>query len=107
MIRDPVQRGVGKDEIEAAAVAGETLDDIGFERQPVEHWLAALCVEHLRRSIEPDRLARLEPLVKHARRTSGSAPEVDDPHPRRGPDHREQIVEWLLALAPELIVLRR
>ena len=38
---------------------------------------------------------------------AGAAPEVDDAHPVGGPDHGQQVVERLLALALEPVVLPR
>ena len=45
--------------------------------------------------------------VQRARQAAGAAAQVDGAHAGRGTDQRQEIEERLLALALELVVLRR
>ena len=69
--------------------------------------LALLLGEHPRRSIDPKCFARRQTRVQLTRELPGPAPQVHDAHPRRRPDHGEQVVERLLTLTLELVVLGR
>src|SRR5262249_61242909 len=68
-------------------------------------WRTAL--EHCRRAVQADGLARGELLMQLPGQLARPAPEVDDAHVRPGPHEAEEVTERLLALGTKALVLLR
>ena len=103
VIADPVQCGVGEDEIEGA-ISDEAFD---FATLEAEHFRTERLrlEEHRLGAVDPDRLLCGEVLVQRARQLARAAAEVDDAHVRPPLDQRGEIVKRLRALVFESLVL--
>ena len=103
MALDPLQRGVGEDEV-IRFVGNEARDVALLEAK------RALCqrhrlFEHRVRRVDAERTRRAEFRVQPRRELAGAAAEVDDAHRGFALDHRSEVVEGLGAFLPESLVL--
>ena len=104
VIGNPVQRGVGEDEVEVS-VAGKVADISRLEPEPVARERRALG-QHRRRVVDADRLPRRKPLVQLPRQLAGAAAEIDHAHAGSRLHQIEQIEEGprpLVAKPPVLL----
>ena len=105
MIGDPVQRGIGEHEIEGVP-RGEVGDVSPLEAQ-AGAGVGRAALEHRRRAVETQGLARTETPVQRQGQLARAAAEIDGAHVGLRLHQVEQIEERLLALGAKALVLRR
>src|SRR5258708_1539302 len=105
MVFDPMQRGIGEEEIECLAAA-ETLDRRLLKGQGAGGKWRSLG-QHLRGAVDAEGLRGPELLVHQPGELARAAAKVDDAHPRTWLDQSQQVVKGLAALRLETFVLLR
>ena len=106
MIVDPLQRGIGEDELQALAEPGR--DVALLERQSFDVAVRGLgALEHGGRGVDTHCFLGVHLLVEDLRQVPGPATQIDHLSTRHGMTQHQQVVERLLALRAETLVLIR
>jgi hypothetical protein len=104
VVGQPVQGGVGEDDVPAALVEG---GDVALLEPQAAAGQGRGPLEHRRRAVQAERLGGPHASVELGRQLAAAAAQVDHPAAGGRPDQRQQVVEGCRPLGPEPLVLLR